>query len=318
VVFALIEKYGIDCEAVRAGTLHCAHSPAGLRVLKSRHRQLEARGAPVTLLSAEETAARTGTSRYFGALHDARAGTIQPLAYCAGLARAAAALGASIHEASKVCDVRREGAGWRVSMAHGTVRAKAVLRAVNAYNQALSGAGTPAFTPVSFFQAATKPLSTGEGAAILPAGEGCWDTARVMSSFRRDHAGRLIVGGIGGLGHVAAGIHLDWSRRKIARLFPQLADVQLDYAWHGRIAMTQDHIPKIVSAGPDYLSIFGYSGRGIGPGSVFGARAADTLLGSNRDLLPVRAIESYGEASVTPRSWLVELGATAFHAINSR
>ena len=317
-VFALIDRYAIDCEATRAGTLHCAHSPAGLRILQRRHRQLEARGAPVTLLSAEETAARTGTGRYFGALQDARAGTIQPLAYCAGLARAAAGLGASMHEASKVRAVRREGGQWLVSTAGGTVRAKAVLRAVNAYGTAPDDAGTPAFTPVDDFQVATAPLAAAEGAAILPGGEGCWDTARVMSSLRRDRAGRLIIGGIGGLSSAAAKLHLDWSRRKIARLFPQLADCALEYAWHGRIAMTADHIPKIVGAGPNHLSVFGYSGRGIGPGTVFGARAADMLLGSGADVLPLRMIEAYGQTLPAARGLLIELGAAAFHAIDSR
>ena len=62
-------------------------------------------GAPVTLLDAGQTAARTGASGYRGALHDARAGTVQPLAYCRGLARAAAAAGARIHQRCRVVGV---------------------------------------------------------------------------------------------------------------------------------------------------------------------------------------------------------------------
>lgn len=80
-VFDLIEAQQIRCEAVRGGTLHCAHSAAGFRDLQARHAQQEARGAPVKLLDAAETARRTGSPAYHGALWDGRAGTIQPLAY---------------------------------------------------------------------------------------------------------------------------------------------------------------------------------------------------------------------------------------------
>ena len=57
---------------------------------------------------------------------------------------------------------------------------------------------------------------------MLPGGEGCWDTALVMSSIRKDKVGRLIVDAIGALDHAARGVHLAWASRKIARLFPQL------------------------------------------------------------------------------------------------
>ena len=47
--FGLIEREGIDCEARRAGTLHCAHAPAGMDDLRERLRQGLAAGAPLEL-----------------------------------------------------------------------------------------------------------------------------------------------------------------------------------------------------------------------------------------------------------------------------
>ena len=87
-VFDLIERHAIACEPVRAGTLHLAHASRGLAQLQTRLAQAQARGAPVRLLDAQETAARLGTACFHGALHDSRAGTIQPLAYARGLAPA--------------------------------------------------------------------------------------------------------------------------------------------------------------------------------------------------------------------------------------
>ena len=90
-VFALVKRHGIDCEAVPNGTLHCAVGATGLAEITERARQWAARGAPVELLDASETARRLGGGRYAGSLLDRRAGTIQPLAYVRGLARAALA-----------------------------------------------------------------------------------------------------------------------------------------------------------------------------------------------------------------------------------
>ena len=83
-VWTLIDREEIDCEATPNGTLHLAHSPGGLRNLVERHRQGVELGAPLQLLDAEETARRTGSRAFHGSLFDPRAGTIQPLAYLRG------------------------------------------------------------------------------------------------------------------------------------------------------------------------------------------------------------------------------------------
>jgi glycine/D-amino acid oxidase-like deaminating enzyme len=314
-VFSLIERHGMECEATRVGTLHCAHSAAGLADLEARFRQQSVRGAPMSLLDAAETEARTGTSAYRGALFDARAGTIQPLAYCRGLAGAAQAAGAQLHERSAVHRIERDGGDWLVRTEKGSVRARGLLLATNAYHQAAAGVAAPAYVPVHYFQAATKPLSGNVLATILPGREGCWDTATIMSSFRLDAAGRLIVGGIGALDHAGSAAHKRWAARKIGALFPQIAGEPLDYFWFGRIAMTNDHLPKILRLGDNAFSVFGYSGRGIGPGTVFGRALAGVLLGGGEAELPIGAIDSYSERFTGVKGVVFEAGATVVHMV---
>ena len=314
-VFSLIERHGIECEATRAGTLHCAHSVAGLRELEARFRQHSVRRAPVSLLDAAETEARTGTSIYRGALFDARAGTIQPLAYCRGLADAALAAGAWLHEHSAVREIEREGPNWLVRTEKGAVRARTLLLATNAYHQEAAGIAAPAYVPVYYFQAATKPLSGNLLATILPRREGCWDTATIMSSFRLDAAGRLIVGGIGALDHAGSAVHKRWAARKIGALFPQIAVEPLEFFWFGRIAMTSDHLPKILRLGDHAFSIFGYSGRGIGPGTVCGKALARVLLDGSEVDLPLGAIDSYSERFTGIKRIAFEAGATVAHLV---
>ena len=95
-VFGLIEKYNIECEVAQNGTIHAAHSKMGLLNLQYRKTEWDRLGAPVDLLSADETAELTGTRRFYGALVDNRAGTINPMGFCRGLARAALKNGAKL------------------------------------------------------------------------------------------------------------------------------------------------------------------------------------------------------------------------------
>jgi glycine/D-amino acid oxidase-like deaminating enzyme len=317
-VFDLIEKYQIDCEAVRAGTLHLAHNAAGFRDLRDRCRQLAGLGAPVTLLDGAETAKRTGTEIYAGALHDARAGTIQPLAYCLGLARAAKAAGAEVFAPAKVARASHDGGVWQVETVGGEVRAERLLVATNAYH--LGFAGVPALqtTPLHYFQMATRPFDDGKGAPILAGGEGCWDTAPVMTSFRRDRAGRLIVGAIGNLDGPGGAVHGAWARRKLGQLFPERTGFEIEHAWTGRIAMTADHVPKILEIGPRAYAAFGYSGRGIGPGTTFGTLAAEALLADDPALLPLAPVAAHSERFTAARAAFYDLGAALVHTLAVR
>ncbi len=313
-VFELIARHAIACEPVRAGTLHLAHAPKGLAELRTRAAQLAARGAPVTLLDAAETARRTGTARFCGALRDARAGTIQPLAYARGLARAARSAGARLHEDSPVIEARHAGGQWILRTGGGTLRARRLIVATNAYHRPMEHVALPRVPVVQFFQIATEPLGDNLAGDILGQGEGCWDTGLIMTSLRRDRAGRIILGGMGGEGR----IHADWARRRLGQLFPRLREAAVEHCWSGRIAMTGDHLPRILGIGPQAYAIYGYSGRGIAPGTVFGRAAAEALLGEEESGLPVPVIARHHESLPALKSLFYEAGARAVHLAAAR
>lgn len=317
-VWDIISREGIDCEATPNGTLHLAHSPGGLANLVERHRQGRALGWPLQLLDAAETARRTGSTAFHGALFDPRAGTIQPLSYARGLAQAAIRAGARLCEHTRVSRARREGSQWVVTANGHELRAKSLLLATNAYFEGIDLGFRPEIIAVSYFQLATAPMPETLRDSILAGGEGCWDTAMVMSSFRVDQAGRMILGGIGNLEGPGRPVHAAWARRKLAQVYPQLAHLPFEHDWRGRIAMTSDHIPKIVAFGPDAYACFGYSGRGICPGTVFGAQSAIALLEGRSDDLPVTPVPAHREGFVAARETYYETGAVLTHAVKAR
>ena len=76
---------------------------------------------------------KVGSSKFIGSLHDSRAGTIQPLAYCRGLARKAKELGAKIYEKSKVSRIRKQNGMWQTYVQDIEINSKYLLLAMNAY-----------------------------------------------------------------------------------------------------------------------------------------------------------------------------------------
>jgi glycine/D-amino acid oxidase-like deaminating enzyme len=313
-VFKLIYHHDIACEPRRNGTLHLAHAAKAMTELETRHEQMAKRGPPVTLLDTREAQARTGTEHVHGALHDARAGTIQPLAYAKGLARAAQGQGAQIYEGTPALSVVRHGGQWIITTPNGTIRAKSLLMATNAYHANVQNMIAPMTSRVNFFQLATAPLGDNIAGDILRGGEGCWDTGLIMSSVRRDAAGRVILGGMGD----DAAVQANWARRKLTKLFPQLTDTDITHAWAGRISMSFDHLPRILRLGPNAFAVFGYSGRGIAPGTVFGLSTAQALLAGDNSVLPVAPVDGHNERFTRVKSTLFETGARLRHLIESR
>lgn len=315
-VFDLIARHGIECESTRKGTLHCAHSPRALAQLRSRYQQQVARHAPVQFLDAAESRRAIGSGAFYGALFDPRAGTIQPLAYVRGLARAAVAAGATLHERSPANSLEQMNGVWKATTHRGTISAQTLIQATDSYE---FRPGQPAIlTPVHYFQCATAPLGAELRARILPGREGCWDTATVMSSFRLDGAGRMIIGAVGDLFGASAPVHMQWAARKLKQLFPELAGQTFEYSWSGRIGMASDHLPKVIEVGPRGIAICGYSGRGIGPGSAFGKAAAAWACGETDATFPVSITSSRADPFVTLKQHFYELGSTLTHLFDAR
>lgn len=319
VVFDLVEKYAISCEAERQGTLHCAVGRTGLAELEERARQWQAYGAPVRLLDAGETATKVGASAYAGSLLDERAGTIQPLAYARGLASAALRLGARIYVSSPVVGFEDDETAWILRTPGGSARAKWVIVATNAYTSAPWGQIGRELVRLPYFNFATAPLSEHLRGSILPERQGAWDTREVLSSFRFDRQGRLVFGSVGALRATGVAIHRNWARRALRKLFPQLGDVEFEAEWFGMIGLTGNALPRFHRMARNVVSFSGYNGRGIAPGTVFGRCLAQLALGEIGEAdLPLPVSEPEPAKLRAASEAFYEIGAQLAHFAGAR
>lgn len=309
-VFSLIEMHQMRCEPTRNGTLHAAHSAAGFGDLKRRFNQWQAMSAPVELLDRAQASELIGTDQFHGALLDRRAGTINPMGYARGLARAGVGAGALIYTGVTANRIEKNSGRWRIQCSNGSIEADFVILGTNAYTGSLWPGLNKVFTPIHYFQLATEPLGD-HGQHILPQRQGLWDTGSIMFSLRRDRQNRLIIGSMGKIHGASEGLSERWARRRIKKLFPELGPARFEHRWFGRIAMTPDHLPRILKLADGIYTPIGYNGRGITPGTIFGRAVAAMIDGEPPESLPLPVSEISTVAHTAIRSRFYELVFTA-------
>ena len=284
-VFNLIERHGIACDAVQNGWIQAAHSQAALGTIQSRARQWEERGRPAVMLDSQQTEALTGARGYAGGWMDCSGGVLNPVEFARGLADAAERAGTRIFEHTRVTSIDHASDGWTLTTPSGSVRAGKVLIATNAYGGTLNPTLRRTYFPLRVFQIATQPLPSKMRQRLLPEGQGFSDTRRNLMTFRFDAQNRLISGGM----HVVS-VGADkrvpqtiW--RRLARCL-ELPDLPPpEYGWSGIAAVEPDFLPHLIGLGPGLMAARACNGRGIAMTTAMGKVLADWAAGAEvRDL----------------------------------
>jgi len=274
-----VATYGIECD-LKHGYLDVAIKARHVHDIHADYERLKEANFPheVRILSQEETRAATGTDAYIGALLNMGNGHLHPLNLCIGEANAAASLGATIYERSPVTRIEH-GDKPKVFTENGVVKADTVILAGNAYHH-LERKLRGIMFPVNSFIVATEPLSADVVAAINPHDLAICDPNFVLEYFRLSADKRLLFGGrLNYFGDDPAVI-TERHRRKIARHYPQLADIGIEYAWGGTIGVPVTRVPIMGRISPNVFYSQGYSGHGVNVTHLAGRILADAVAGT--------------------------------------
>lgn len=275
-LFDLVKRHNIDCDAVQAGWLQPAHSPGRLQRTRGMADQWTQAGVPASFLDHAEMALRLGTPVYAGGWENSRGGHINPYAFTMGLARAAAAAGVVLHEQSPALSLTRSASGWQVETPEGRVLAQKVVLATAAHTGDLWPGLRRSIVPVTSYQAATSPLGD-RAAAILPRDHAFSDTRFDLRYMRKDREGRLVSGGALAVQFMSAQRLPALVGDRIARMFPHLGGVDLPFFWAGRIAMTVDRLPHLHRTPEGLVTWVGCNGRGLALSCAMAKVVADTV-----------------------------------------
>ncbi|MCQ2005301.1 NAD(P)/FAD-dependent oxidoreductase [Rhizobium sp. NRK18] len=277
------ETHGIDIEYL-PGQLNVAHK-AGWEKDYRDHVEITATRygyKHMSFMDQAETSERLGSKRYFCGTRDTGTGHIHPLKLLVGLARVAAAAGASLHEMTPARSVTREGGKIVVKTDRGDIRADRALIACNGYIGNLEPVNAARVMPIRSFIGATVPLANHP--EIIPGNEAIADSRFVVRYFRKSRDGRLLFGGREAYTADNPRDITQHIRRQIAELYPQLKDVEISHAWGGSVGITMPRQPFAREVMPGVTAIGGYSGHGVMLSNYCGKLFADDVLSGSGEL----------------------------------
>jgi glycine/D-amino acid oxidase-like deaminating enzyme len=94
-------------------------------------------------------------------------------------------------------------------------------------------------------------------------------------------------------------------RASLAKLFPHLARVEIDYCWGGLVDMTQDRFPRAGFADGVWFAM-GYSGHGAQMSTQMGILLADAIMGKG-DRNPLNGFEWPTIAGYSGKPWFLPM-----------
>jgi gamma-glutamylputrescine oxidase len=277
----LVARFSIDCDWAD-GYLLAALKERHEHELQAEVTELRERYGytSVRYLPREEVRTLLATDRYRGALYDSNSGHLHPLNYTLGLARAAESRGVRLFEGSRARDfTRMDSTRLRVRTAQGEVHARFLVLCGNVYLGATAPVLASKIMGVATYIVATEPL--GERARSLVANNtAVCDMNWVLDYFRRSRDERLLFGGRVNYSGLKSFDAPAATRARMLRVFPQLADVRIEYAWGGEVDITLNRAPHFGRLAPNVYFLQGFSGHGMALTGIAGKLVAEAITGT--------------------------------------
>lgn len=286
-----IDRYQIECDFTW-GYCTVAYDQKRLQQLKQAYEMLKTQGYPfdLQLLEGTELEKVVCSERYVGGLWDKGSAHLHPLNLVRGEAHAAIEQGAKVFAHTPVLKIEHSqvttASGQKkieILTPKGRITADKVVLACNAYLNGLQPRLQSCFVTTNAFSIATEPLTEAQAAEILPDNTAICDNRPVIDYYRLSGDKRLL---FGGATHFVEYLPKDLDghlRRNLAKVFPQLADIGIDYRWSGRMAIGANLFPQIGTI-PEQGNIYyaqAYAGFGVGPSHLIAHLLAEKITGSS-------------------------------------
>jgi gamma-glutamylputrescine oxidase len=277
----LIRRFSIECDWVDGSMLtavkerHVGELRAELAELRDGYGYPSVRYVP-----REELRAILATERYLGALYDSNSGHLHPLNYTLGLAKAAESLGAHVFEGTRALSFS-DAADSKVLIRtpQGQVRARFLVLCGNVYLGATAPTLASKIMAVATYIVATEPLGSERARQLIANNAAVSDMNWILDYFRRSADERLLFGGRVNYSGFKSFDAPSATRARMLRVFPQLADVRIEYSWGGEVDITLNRAPHFGRLAPNIYFLQGFSGHGIALTGIAGKLAAEAIGG---------------------------------------
>ena len=279
----------IDCDAQDGGHLYVAHRPEKLAYLQNETRvRRDTFGYDTRMLTAEELRRDYCDERdAAGAMLEAEGVGVHPLKFTFGLMRKARKLGVKVHTASPVQGWETINGIHHLKTPGGIVRARRVAVCTGGYTgQRMTPLLKNKLLPILSNSVVTRPITQAEiDATNFRSRTFLTDTRTLRFYYRLLKDNRLQLGSRSSITGADAeqAVHLKLLTDAIARKFPPLAGIPIDYSWWGWVDVSHDMMPRITRPDPSQTvwHALGYGGNGVSFSTWAGKRLAQRVAGKD-------------------------------------
>ena len=281
----------IDCGFAYGGTVTLARNAPQLERVASAVGSDAEWGDESHLLGADGVAAHVRAQGVIGGSYTPDCARIQPARLVHGLVDVLLSRGARLVEGTRALRLSERA----VVTDHGTVRARYVIRATEAWSAHLPGSRRDV-APVYSHMIATEPLPPEVWAQIgLDRAETFTDARHLIVYGQRTTDDRLAFGGRGAPYHLGSAIRPSYDQvagtaehlqRELVDLFPVLDRAEITHRWGGPLGVPRDWHPSV---GLDPETGLGWAGGYVGDGvattNLAGRTLADLVIGADTPLV---------------------------------
>lgn len=279
IIYDWVQRYGIQCDLKR-GNIYAAYTEKHMQELRAKKALWQRYGMDDhELLDRDGIRKHIASDVYAGGMIDHSGGHMHPLNLVLGEARAFESLGGVIYELSPVTRVEQDAEKAVVHTEKGRVTAKTAVVCGNAYLGNVVPELTDRVMPVSTQMMATEPLGKERATALLPTDMCVEDVRYILDYFRLSADHRLIFGGGVVYGGTDPADVVAKLRPNMDKVFPQLKDVRIEFAWSGNFALSFSRVPQMGRLGNRVYFAHGYSGHGVTGSHLFGRILSEAIRG---------------------------------------
>ena len=279
-IYDRMAQYNIECDFT-PGWLLLAARKSHIAHLREWYEELHEKygyGDFVDYVPPSDIAQWSASKQYHAGVYDRYSGHIHPLKYALALAKASASAGVKIFEHSHVTSIVR-GERPQISTMQGSVKCRFVVLATNVFIGDLAAKLDERIMPVGGTVFATEQLDPDLANKLIRYRAAVCDSNFLLDYYRVTPDNRVLWGGRSTYSKHASGDGVEWLRKKMVGLYPQLKGVKVEYGWGGMIDISLNRAPDFNRIATNIFYLQGFSGHGLALSGMAGKLAAEAIAG---------------------------------------
>lgn len=283
-----IGKHDIDCDYEATGNAFAAASRGQMGRVRRVAKIITRAGGHVEVGTSEDLGIPRG---FVGGMREVVGGMMNPGKFTLGMRSVLLATSARVYEQTKVTDVTREAGGVVITTLGGRVRADKVVLATNAFAGEWDITPRNLSVPIYVIEVETEPIDPGRIAALgWTSRMGLVTQHAIMENYRLTPRNTVVFD----VRRLERGTSyplpekvpdpalVDELAGAFATRFPSLADVAVERAWGGWIAITSTWLPIAGQIGVDIYYSIACNGHGLAQAPYVGTLIADAIVDGHR------------------------------------